>query len=84
MRRSTPAVISLDVVGPCALKLAFDDGVVREVDLTGQLWGPIMQPLKDPEYFAKVSIDPETRSIFWPNGADFSPEFLHGDFDPER
>jgi hypothetical protein len=36
----------------------------------------VFAPLRDPLVFAQVAVDPETRTIVWPNGADFAPEFL--------
>jgi hypothetical protein len=41
------------------------------------LWGGVFEPLKDPEFFRRVAVNPETRTVEWPNGADFAPEFLH-------
>ena len=35
-----------------------------------------IEPLRDPEFFARVSVNPETGTIEWPNGADLAPEFL--------
>ncbi len=58
------------------LWLAFSDGTSGEVDLTDELDGPMFEPLRDPAVFAQVSVDPEVRTIAWPNGADFAPEFL--------
>jgi len=58
------------------LWLRFSDGAEGEIDLDQQLTGPIFQPLRDPSAFAAVRIDPEIRTIAWPNGADFAPEFL--------
>lgn len=59
------------------LRLAFNDGTVKDVDLAGELWGEVFEPLKDPAFFRRVVVNPETRTIEWPNGADFAPEFLH-------
>jgi hypothetical protein len=84
IRRSTPEVVSVEVIGDHALRLKFDDGLVREVDLIERLSGPIFEPLKNPAYFAQVSIDPVGGTICWPNGADFAPDFLHGDYEPDR
>ncbi len=58
------------------LWLDFDDGTSGEVDLRGQLQGPIFQPLLDPAFFAQVALDPELETVVWPNGADLAPEFL--------
>jgi hypothetical protein len=39
--------------------------------------GPVFLPLRDPPAFAAVRLDPELRTIVWPNSADSAPEFLH-------
>jgi hypothetical protein len=59
------------------LEVTFNDGSVREVDLEGELYGPVFEPLRDPALFARVYLDAETRTATWPNGADLAPEFLH-------
>jgi len=56
--------------------VSFDDGISGEVDLEGELRGPIFEPLKDPNVFSKVTVDPELETVVWPNGADLAPEFL--------
>lgn len=53
--------------------LRFDDGVDGEVDLSAELAGEIFEPLQDPGYFARFTVD---ETLTWPNGADFAPEFL--------
>ncbi len=58
------------------LRLEFDDGTTREVDLTNELHGEVFEPLKDLDLFRKVYVNPDTNTIEWPNGADFAPEFL--------
>lgn len=40
----------------------------------------MFEPLKDPGFFAQVSIDHGT--VVWPNGVDLDPLVLHGDFEP--
>lgn len=59
------------------VRLRFDDGVTGEVDLSDRLFGPVFQPHNDPEYFRTFEVHPELYTLVWPNGADFSPEFLH-------
>ena len=56
--------------------VAFDDGTEGQVDLEGHLKGSVFEPLRDREYFSRVSIDPELETIVWPNGADLAPEFV--------
>ncbi len=58
------------------LWLCLDDGRQGEVDLSAELTGAVFYPLRDPHVFVRVAIDPVTRTIAWPNGADFAPEFL--------
>jgi hypothetical protein len=61
------------------LRLTFNDGLVRDVDLTPLLHGTLGEPLRDPEYFRKVRVDNEARTIVWPNGLDPDPDMLHDD-----
>lgn len=62
------------------LRLKFSDGSEKEIDLDGELWGPIFEPLRnDPKLFRRVRVDEELGTIVWPNGADFDPDVLYGD-----
>jgi hypothetical protein len=72
-------------VGPLEgfrLRLTFTDDLVREVDLSGDLWGQMAEPLQDPDYFRQVRVDPELGTVVWPNGYDLDPDVLHGDHQP--
>ena len=60
------------------LRLQFSDGSSRDVDLEGELWGPIFEPIRDPDFFRQVTVDPELGSIVWPYGAESDPEVLRG------
>ena len=55
----------------------FNDGSEGEVDLSGELDGPVFEPLRDPKVFARFRLDPDVHTLVWPNGADLAPEFLH-------
>lgn len=59
------------------LRLRFDDGSLKEVDLKNELYSEVFESLKDPNFFRRVQINRETNTIEWPNGADFAPEFLY-------
>ena len=48
------------------------------------MWGELGEPLRDPDYFRRVRIDEESRSIAWPNGFEPDPDVLHGDYEPAR
>jgi Protein of unknown function (DUF2442) len=65
------------VVGPHSLELTFDDGLRKRVNLRRELYGAIFEPLRDPAYFAMATLDSGSRTVTWPNGADFAPDFLY-------
>lgn len=75
-----PRPVAVEVVPPYAIRVTFDDGVVRDTYLEDRLWGPMFEPLKDPAYFAQVRV--EDGDVVWPNGLDLDPLVLHGDFEP--
>lgn len=60
------------------LEVEFADGVHGVVDLSRDLWGPVFEPLRDPERFAEVTID-EFGAPCWPNGADLAPDAIYDD-----
>lgn len=70
-------VRSVSCVGPRTIRVRFDDDAVRDVDLSEELWGEVFEPLRDPEFFAKVFVNDETGTVEWPNGADLAPTFLY-------
>ena len=59
------------------LKIWFWDKSVKVVDLQPYLDGLIFEPLKNPDFFRKVTVNPDIDTIVWPNNADFAPEFLY-------
>ena len=59
------------------LRLKFNDGVIKDIDLKNELYGEIFEPLRNIEMFKKVKVNKDTNTIEWENGADFAPEFLY-------
>jgi Protein of unknown function (DUF2442) len=57
------------------LKVTFNNGETRLVDLSNDLTGDVFEPLKDKSFFKKAYLT-EWSVIEWPNGADFAPEYL--------
>ena len=70
-------IIEARYVSDYVVWLRFEDGTEGEIDLAEELHGPVFQPLKDLTYFATLRVNPDTGTVEWPNGADFSPEFLY-------
>ena len=70
-------VLEARYVGGYVVWLRFRDGTTGEIDLGPSLHGSVFEPLRDPRVFQQFAIHPEFHTLFWPNGADFAPEFLH-------
>ncbi len=67
-------VTAVEYVTDYKLKLKFNNGAEGIVDLEPELYGEIFTPLRDLTLFKQVFLT--NRTIEWPNGADFAPEFL--------
>jgi hypothetical protein len=61
------------------LELSFADGLKAVVNMEQviQTFDGVFAPLKDPEFFRQVRVDPEIGTIVWPNGADVCPDVLY-------
>lgn len=80
--KNLPRIVSVEPLRGFILRLGFDDGSVRDVDLEPRLWGPVFEPLcRDRALFRRVFVDTELGTIVWPNGADLDPDVLHGDYE---
>ncbi len=71
-----PRIVEARHVSGHTLWLKFSDGAEGEVDLGSELHGEVFEPLKDVDHFRSFQMHPEFRTVVWPNGADFAPEFL--------
>lgn len=72
-----PRLLEARYVRDFVVWLRFSDGTQGEVDLAGELEGPVFEPLRESAYFRKFILHPELHTIVWPNGADLAPEFLY-------
>src|ERR1043166_4919784 len=70
-------VESFEVIAPYTLKVRFDDTTERTIDFQPVLAGRLYGPLREMSLFNQVKIDPEVKTLVWPNGADFDPATLH-------
>ena len=69
---------SVEVLDGFRVRLGFTDGTQGEVDLRPYLRGPVFEPLtRDRRAFEAVYVDPEAKTIAWPNGADMDPDVLY-------
>src|SRR5262245_44732793 len=70
-------VLSVELCGPHSLRLEFNDGAKRRVNLLPILKGNAdLRQLRDPEYFAQFEPDEFCGTPEWPSGYSFAPEFL--------
>jgi hypothetical protein len=70
-------VVSVKPLGDFKLRVGFSDGSigVRDFSSTVARAGEMVQPLKDPNFFARVFV--ELGALTWPNGFDLDPIALH-------
>ncbi|MCL2304201.1 MAG: DUF2442 domain-containing protein [Planctomycetaceae bacterium] len=71
-------IIKLEILPDYRLYLYFADGRQGIFEAKKHIpFGGLSESLNDPDYFAKVEIDPEWKTIYWPNGYDLCPDCLY-------
>ena len=68
-------IIKAEYLDNYRIKLWFNDGKVKIVDLADSLNGSVFEPLRELEFFKNFTI--KFNTIEWDNGADFAPEYLY-------
>ena len=66
-----------EIVAPYTLVVQFDDNTEQRIDFRPVLAGELFGPLLDLSLFNRVRLDPEVKTLVWPNDADFDPATLH-------
>lgn len=59
------------------LRLEFTDGAIGDVDCSFLLESGLGAELRDLSYFRQVTVDPDLRTVVWPNGLDPAPDLLY-------
>lgn len=69
-------VVKVESLGGFHLRVRFADGAAGEHDFADLVkrTGPMLEPLHDPLYFARVYLD--HGALTWPNGYDMCPDTL--------
>lgn len=69
-------VVQVAVLGKYGLAVRFQDGASGVHDCSAYVReeGPMIEPLRDPEYFARVRL--EFGAPTWPNGYDMCADWL--------
>ena len=73
-----PRVIFVKPLPNYWLSLTFADGLKKTVDIRPFIGEGISSALLDEVFFEQVAID-SGGGVYWPNGYDFCPNFLHDD-----
>ncbi len=76
-----PRISDVRHVRGYTLSLTFSNGEIAELDLESRIRnrGGVFTPLEDIDYFAQVTVDPEARTLVWPNGVDLDPDVLYSE-----
>lgn len=77
MSHAVHAVTGFERVAPFTLRVHFADGTVQTIDFRPVLSGELFGALSDSSIFDQVQVDSESKTLIWPNGADFDPATLH-------
>ncbi len=78
MKITIKDIISVKLLKNYKLRLRFEDNKEGIVDIQQQIqFTGVFEPLKNPDYFAQVKVNPELGTIQWHNGADLDPDDLY-------
>jgi len=71
-------VVAVKPLDAYRLHLVFEDGAKGIVDVSELItFTAIFEPLKQQDFFSRVSVDPKPGTIVWPNDADLDPDVLY-------
>ena len=68
-------ILQAEYIDNFRIKLTFNNGEIKTVDLQNELNGSVYKPLHQLDYFKKFQVKYNT--IEWANGADYAPEYLY-------
>ena len=71
-------VVSVQPLPEHRLRVTFDDGVDGIVNVAQMVqFTGVFEPLHDPDFFAKVNVNAELGTVYWPNDADLDSDVLY-------
>jgi hypothetical protein len=71
-----PKITRVAALNGHRLQVTFEDGTSGEIEMADRLFGPVFEPLRNPDEFDRVFID-EFGAIAWPCGADLAPDAIY-------
>ena len=74
-----PRVKELKYLGGYELEIVFTNGRRGVVDFRPYVMGKggLLKALEDPDFFKRVRVEPDFRTLVWPNDADWCPDVLY-------
>jgi hypothetical protein len=72
-------VVSVKPLSNNRINISFSDGTVGVVDVSDIVGRGVFAALSDPAEFAKVYVNPESRTVTWPGELDLCPDSLYED-----
>ncbi len=73
-----PRVVSVVPLEPYVVRVSFEDGEIRDVDIEPLLEGAVFAVLRNHVEFRRVGVDEQTGAIAWPTGADLDSDVIYG------
>jgi hypothetical protein len=76
-----PRITDVQHIEAYRLEVTFSNGEKVELDFKDRIVGRggVFMPLEDIEFFKQVKVDPEARTLVWPNEVDFCPDVLYSE-----
>jgi hypothetical protein len=69
-------VLSVKSLPNWVLDIVFTNGTKCTISMKDRLFGPVFEPLRNPQFFAQATVD-EYGAVCWPNGADLAPDAIY-------
>lgn len=77
-------ISKIEVFDDHRIMFNFDDSTTKIIDFKPFIGDdPLTKPLSDINFFRKVKLYDRGRGIYWENGFDFCPDYLH-DFEAAK
>lgn len=76
-----PRIVHVRHIKDYILELTFTDGTTGQLDFARRIVGRggVFIPLQDIDFFKQVQVDPEAKTLVWPNGVDLDPDVLYNE-----
>lgn len=76
-----PRITHVRHIKDYVLELTFADGAKGQLDFAKKIVGRggVFIPLQNVDFFKQVQVDPEAKTLVWPNNVDLDPDVLYSE-----